>query len=717
MKVRLLLEGLECANCARKIQEKLQDIVEITEVSLNFTTSTLVYKSTNDILDTVIDLIDGIEKGLTIAVLDDENNKLKTILLNGKKVNEDEGNKDINEEVNSIKVKLKIKNLTRIVIGLSLYLVAIIGVTVFKVDFYIYFYIPAYLIIGYPVLKRSVVNISNLEIFDENFLMVVATLGAFIIGEWAEAVGVMLFYGIGEILENRAIQKSKNNIKALLDIKARYCNLVRDGKILKVEPSKTKIGDIILVNRGEKVAVDGVITKGATYFDTSAITGEAVNCYLGVDDKVISGFINDSMPIEMRVTSSYKDSTVNKIIDMVEKSVEKKSKTENFITRFAKIYTPMVVLLTILVSVIPPLVLQESFSKWVHRGLIFLVVSCPCAIVLSIPMSYFLGIGLCSKNGILVKGSIYLDILKEIGTVVFDKTGTLTHGKFSIYKENLSSEAEFYLYVAEKFSIHPISKAVVANYESKYEDVILNNLNIRDVVEYASKGISLKVGEKFVLVGNEALMCDFGIDIPKIDNDNITVHVAIDYSYGGNIVLCDKVKDSSKIAIYGMKKRGIKDIVMLTGDIEKNAKNVVQALGINSFYSNLLPQDKAQKIEKIANNSSKKVMFVGDGINDAPALAKADVGISMGKLGSDIAVETSDIILMSDDISKINCAIDISKYSKKLVIQNIVFALVVKFGILFLAGIGFSNMWMAIFSDVGVTIITVLNSLRILRKY
>lgn len=582
------------------------------------------------------------------------------------------------------------------------------------------FMLIAYPIVSYGVIKQVFVNVKKGNLLDENFLMFIATIGAICLGEYPEAVGVMLFYNIGEYLESKAVNKSRKDIEQLMNIKPDVCNIMVDGELKSVNPSTVKVGDTIVVKVGEKVALDGVVIKGETRLDTSAITGESVLRGVSEGDEIISGVINKKAVIEVKVTKLFKDSTVSKIIDMVENATSKKSETENFITVFARYYTPMVVLSAILVAFLPPLFFDQDFKTWISRGLIFLVVSCPCALVLSIPLSYFSGIGVCSREGILVKGSNYLEALKNVDTVLMDKTGTITKGVFevvNIHNFNGFDEADLLelSYIAESRSTHPIANSIM-KYAKEKIDVDLSG--IESYEEISAHGIVCRYNDSEILCGNERLMLEKDVEkFEVVSSVNTKVYIAIDKMYVGCIEISDVIKDNMKNVISNMKKVGIKNIVMLTGDSEKVAKSVAQEIGIEKYFSQLLPNGKVEVIEQYLynKNSSSKVAFIGDGINDAPVIARADVGISMGGVGSDAAIEASDIVFMTDEVGKIVQGKQIASITSKIVWQNIVMAIGIKFLVLILSVFGLTNMWIAIFADVGVAILAVLNSLRILR--
>ena len=575
----------------------------------------------------------------------------------------------------------------------------------------------AYILLGKDTVLKAVKNVEKGDFFDENFLMTVATLGAIIIGEYPEAVAVMLFYEVGELFQSYAINKSRKSIADMMDIKPEYANVIRDNKSEKVEPDEVQIDEIIEIKPGERVPLDAIIIKGETTLDTSALTGESIPVEVREGASILSGCINLNALILAKVTKEYFDSTVNKVLDLVENAAAKKSTSERLITRFAKIYTPIVISLAVLLAILPPIISEEyNFRLWIFRALSFLVVSCPCAFVISVPLSFFSGIGAASRAGILIKGGNYLEILSKVDTVVFDKTGTLTKGVFNVQKvvvlDKNKKEDEFISLVAmaESGSNHPISKSI-----QKYYNKEIDKNSINSIKEISGKGIEAIINNKKILVGNEKL-----IDIPNnvIVNDIGTIlYVEIDNKFAGYIVISDELKKDSKKTIKDLKDIGIKKTIMLTGDLEKVSKKVGKDLGLDEVYTNLLPQDKVSKFEeRIENKKSKgNVVFVGDGINDAPVLARADVGIAMGAMGSDAAIEAADVVIMTDEPSKIVTAIKSSKRTMKIAMQNITLAFGIKAIVLILSALGIADMWMAVFADTGVTILAVLNSFRALK--
>lgn len=609
--------------------------------------------------------------------------------------------------------------LNRIIIAIVLLIVITVFKTIVPVPGYVEFilYLIPYFVIGHDILRKSIKNISHGQVFDENFLMAVATIGAMCLGEYLEGSAVMVFYQIGELFQSIAVGKSRKNIAALMDIRPDYANIMVDGEIEEVDPDDVEIGSEIIINPGEKVPIDGIIVEGDTTLNTSALTGESVPRNAHCGDEIYSGSINMTARITVKTTKEFGESTVSKILDLVENSSMKKSKTENFITKFAKYYTPVVCYSALALAVIPPIVLTimgqpAHVSDWIFRALTFLVISCPCALVISIPLSFFGGIGCASKNGILVKGSNYLETLSDVKYFVFDKTGTLTKGVFEVTdvvpaegfdKYNLLEYAAY----AESASTHPISVSLKKAYNQKIDNTLVDHIQ-----EIAGHGVEADYNDHHILAGNAKLMKLKGVGYSAYTKAGTLVYVAVDDKYAGCIVISDIIKDHAKEAISGLKSLGAKETVMLTGDSASTADFVANTIGIDTVHSELLPADKVEEVEKLlANKSDKeKLAFVGDGINDAPVLSRADIGIAMGGLGSDAAIEAADVVLMDDDPLKISLAMKISTKTLKIVKQNIVFALAVKFICLVLGALGIANMWLAIFADVGVMILAVMNA-------
>lgn len=616
------------------------------------------------------------------------------------------------------------KVLYRIIISLVLLIAVSIADTLVELPLIaqIVLYLIPYFIIGYDILKKAGKGILNRQVFDENFLMAVATVGAILLGDFREGSAVMLFYQIGELFQSFAVGKSRKNITALMDIRPDYANIIVDGKLEQVDPDDVEIGTEIVVNPGEKVPIDGVITEGNTTLNTSALTGESVPRNAKCGEEVISGCINLTGTITLKTTKEFGDSTVSKILDLVENSSMKKSRSENFITRFAKYYTPAVCYSALVLAILPPIIsllmgISPAWQQWIVRALTFLVISCPCALVISIPLSFFGGIGCASTNGILVKGSNYLEALADTKYIVFDKTGTLTKGVFEvsgIYPEQGITKEKLIEYAAyaESGSSHPISVSLKKAYGKE-----MSLERVYDIEEIAGHGVKAVVDGKTVYAGNLRLMNKMGISVSREYDEGTMVYVAVDNHYAGCITISDVIKETSKDAISGLKKHGIKQTVMLTGDAEKTAERVAQEIGMDKVCSELLPADKVNEVEKLlAQKAAKeKLAFVGDGINDAPVLSRADIGIAMGALGSDAAIEAADIVLMDDDPAKISLAMKISLKTLKIVKQNIVFALAIKAICLILGALGIAGMWLAIFADVGVMVLAVLNATRALK--
>lgn len=603
----------------------------------------------------------------------------------------------------------------RVIISFILFIVALIG-KFNNIWINNIFYIISYLLVGLEILKNAFLNIIKGKIFDENFLMTVATIGAFIIGEVPEAVAVILFYQVGELFQDYAVDKSKKSITELMNIRADYANVLEKSKIKKVSPEEVNINSIIVISPGERIPLDGVVIEGSSSIDTKALTGESIPRDISIGDSVISGCINLNGVIKVKVVKSFGESTVSKILDLVENAASKKSKSENFITRFARFYTPIVVIIAIILGTVIPFIIDGSYEEWIYRALSFLVVSCPCALVLSIPLSFFGGIGGASKIGVLIKGSNYLEMLSKVDTMLFDKTGTLTKGVFSIQKINAIDISESKLLeivaYAENYSNHPIADTIKKSYNKKIDEK-----KIKNIKELSGLGISAEVNKMKVLVGNEKLMKKNKISFKRCNDIGTILYIAINSKYIGYIIISDEIKDDTKHSIELLKSDCVKNIIMLTGDKEEVASDVSKKLGIDSYYSELLPQDKYKIVEDIIKNKQidSFVSFVGDGINDAPVLALVDVGIAMGGVGADSAIEAADIVIMTDEISKIGSVIDLSKKTMRIVKENIFFAITVKIAVLILAALGISSMWHAVFADVGVSILAILNALRMLK--
>lgn len=700
------IKGLECPQCAAKIEHNLNALDEIKAATVDVLGKKIVINpnkkfSSEDITKLVQKEVDRVEEGVTV-------------LMPNSAIEEDEEIEETEENFKSIR--------NRFILGAIILAAAIFVPKNLFVPRLILFLI-SYFTVGYDVLFKAVKNIKKGQIFDENFLMAIATLGAFAIKEFPEAVSVMLFYQIGEMFQDLAVGKSRKSITSLMNIRPDYANLKIEGEIKKVLPKEVKLGDIIVIKPGEKVALDGKITNGSSTFDTSALTGEAIPRTFEIGDEILSGFINTTNLVEIEVTKSFENSTISKILDLVQNASSKKSKTENFITKFARFYTPAVVIIALLIAILPMIFVKDAqFSTWLYRALIFLVVSCPCALVVSIPLGFFGGIGGASKNGILIKGANYLEALNNLETVVFDKTGTLTKGKFKVSEINVQNSKYTkddllkYAAIAESFSNHPIAQSIVLEYEKNNKKLEKTDSSEFEFEEIAGHGVKVKYENSEILAGNLKLLKKENIEAAEKDAVGTVVYVAKDGKYLGNLIIADEIKEDAKKTIEELNNLGIKNVVMLTGDNRKIGENVASKLNISKVFTDLLPLGKVEKMEEFLKNKSTngKVLFVGDGINDAPVLARADIGVAMGGVGSDAAIEAADMIIMNDEPSKIVTALKIAKKTKKIVWQNIIFALGVKIIILVMGALGFATMWEAVFGDVGVALIAILNATRAL---
>lgn len=697
----VMLEGLGCANCAAKMEKEISGLEGVEFAAVDFVSKKLTMEISPKVNRTELnEKIEGIVKKIEpdVKIVFEKD----TSKANIKENNEEE------EGVNK-------KEIIRLVVGGAIFAVGIIFN--FQNWLELTLFIISYIIVGGEVVLRAIKGIARGQVFSEHFLMSITTIGAFFVGEYPEGVAVMLFYLVGELFQDIAVGHSRKSISALMDIRPDYANLKVGDEIRKVSPEEVNIGDIIIVKPGEKVPLDGKVIEGNSMVDTAALTGESVPRELEPGNDALSGFINKNGVLTIEVTKDFGDSTVSKILDLVQNASSKKAPTEKFITKFARSYTPIVVFGALALAIIPPLVIPgATFSTWIYRALVFLVISCPCALVISIPLGFFGGIGGASKRGILVKGSNYLEALNNVETVVFDKTGTLTKGVFEVVKIN--SQIDFtneelieYAAFAESHSSHPIALSILKVYN---KDVDITK--IEDYEEIAGHGILAKVGGKEILAGNSKLMNKENIKYQEVETLGTIVHVAVDKKYAGNIVISDAVKEDSADAIKGLKALGVRNTVMLTGDSKAVGEKIATQLGIDKVYTELLPADKVEKIEDLdAKKSHKgKIVFVGDGINDAPVLARADIGMAMGGLGSDAAIEAADIVIMTDEPSKIVTAIKVAKRTRKIVMQNIVFALGVKAIFLALGAVGVATMWEAVFADMGVAIIAILNAMRIM---
>jgi len=699
---KFILEGLDCANCASKIEEKVATLSGIQLANVNFPTKTLTIEIEEDLeVKNIRDMIERINEIVKIHEPD-----VEVIELPKK------GSHKINEVEEEGKDEL-----VRLVLGAFLFVLAL--VFDFPKSLELMIYLTSYIIVGGEVVLRAGRNILRGQVFDENFLMAIATIGAFLIGEYPEGVAVMLFYQVGEIFQDMAVNNSRKSIRALMDIRPDFANLKIGDKIRKVSPEEVAIGDIIIVKPGEKVPLDGVVIEGTSMVDSSALTGESVPTKVEAGDIILSGVININAVLTIKIEKEFADSTVSRILDLVQNAGSKKAPTEKFITKFARVYTPVVVFLAIALAIFPPLFIEgATFSQWIYRALSFLVVSCPCALVVSVPLGFFGGIGGASKNGILVKGGNYLEALNNVELVVFDKTGTLTKGVFQVTeiktednvdKDQLLSYAAY----AEAFSNHPIATSILKAYGKE-----INKSTIENYEEIPGHGVKVIVEGKEILAGNHRLMDKENISFKKVDSIGTVVHIALNKSYLGYIVISDEIKKDSAKAIKALKAMGVKKIVMLTGDNSSVAAKIGEELGLDQVYAELLPDQKVEKLEQLEKEKTAKgkLVFVGDGINDAPVLARADIGIAMGGVGSDAAIEASDLVIMTDEPSKIAEGIKIARNTRKIVMENIWFSLVVKALILVLVAMGLGTMWEAVFGDVGVTVIAVLNSMRAMNR-
>ena len=724
----LFIEGLDCPNCAAKIERKLNTLQKIKAATVDFLGKRVIVESEDFSQDELAKFIqtevDKIEDGVKIST--------KRLHSHGHTHHHSHSHSRVHShshthgEGDTDKIKKKL-----LIGGIIFVLGIFIPKTLFIPKFAVF--LVSYFIIGGDVLVSAVKNILRGQVFDENFLMSIATIGAFAIGEYPEGVAVMLFYQLGELFQGIAVNNSRKSIIALMDIRSDYANLKTDSEIKKVNPDEIKVADIIVVKPGEKVPLDGKIITGNSTFDTSALTGESLPREAKTGDIVLSGFINKTGLVEIEVTKVFSESTVSKILDLVENSSSKKSKTENFITKFAKYYTPIVVITALIMAIFPPLLIPNTtFTDWIYRALIFLVVSCPCALIISIPLGFFGGIGGASKHGILVKGANYLEALNNVESIVMDKTGTLTKGVFKVTEINVENNVKIndfennktdltqplllkYAAHIEKFSNHPIAQSIVSEYENSFAKTDENI--VKDFEEISGFGIKANINNHQILAGNSKLMNSENIRFDKKENLGTVVYIAFNRQYIGNILISDEIKEDSPKAIRGMKANGIKEIVMLTGDNNAIGKNIAEKLEIDKVFTELLPNEKVEKLEEIYKTKSEKgkVVFVGDGINDAPVLARADIGIAMGGVGSDAAIEAADVVIMNDEPSKIVTAMKIAKKTKSIVWQNITLAFTVKIIVLILGLFGDATMWEAVFADVGVALLAVLNATRVLK--
>lgn len=697
---QVTLKGLDCAHCAAEIEQGTKTLPKVKNATVNLLkqqmeVTTEQYTSIEELLQSISEIVHKHEPDVEVSIAS------QTQTSNTKQSEKSEFQKEFQ------------KTIMRFCVGIVFFVggVLLIKQNISFVPFFI-----SYIIFGYDVLWRAIKNIKKGQIFDENFLMSISTIGAIFLGEMAEAVFVMLFYQIGETFQSYAVNRSRKSITELMDIRPDYANLVVGEQTKKVEPSEVAVGDYIVVKAGEKIPLDGIVAEGNGQLDTSALTGEALPVNVSVGEAVYSGSLNINGLFKIQVTKNFGNSTVVKILEMVENATAKKSKTEQFITKFARVYTPFVVCAAVLLAIIPPLITDGNFKMWLSRALIFLVISCPCALVLSVPLGFFSGIGEASKRGILVKGSNYIHALKDVNTIIFDKTGTLTKGVFEVAQINATNNytEKTVLEIAakaEKNSNHPIAVSITKQYQTEYGEI---TEEIQNYKEISGHGICCEINGKQILAGNEKLMKQFDIPYEVCTAIGSIVYIAENSKFAGSIVVADTIKQSSKNAIQKLKSLGIQNIIMLTGDNAATAKQISEELALNEYYAELLPQNKVEILEKILKkqNNNANVAFVGDGINDAPVLARADIGIAMGGIGSDAAIEAADVVIMNDDISKIEDGIIISKNTNRIVNQNIVFALTVKAIVLVLGALGIATMWLAVFADVGVALIAILNSMR-----
>ena len=702
MKRVFVLKGLTCPNCSSKIEREVAALGGVNESSINLVAQTLTVDFSGDYsgdaLDDITRIVHSHESDVEVAMPEDTADKAE-----GEPENSDKS------------------TIARLALGAAVYAAGIVLTYFFP---YVNGYITlgvlvlAYIILGADVVMRALKNILKGRVFDENFLMTISTVGAFAIGEYPEAVAVMLFYQIGELFQDMAVRRSRKSISSLMDIRPDSANVKRNGAWISVSPQEVAVGEIIVVKPGEKIPLDGVVIDGESMLDTRALTGESVPRSIKKGDTALSGCINQSGAVTIEVTKEYGESTVSKIIDLVENAASRKAPTENFITKFARYYTPAVVILAAFLAVVPPLLFGGVWAEWINRSFVFLVISCPCALVISVPLTFFSGIGSASRKGVLVKGSNYLEALNSLETVVFDKTGTLTKGVFRVSDINTDNgftggQVLQLAAAAESMSNHPIARSIAEEYGGEIDES-----KITDYSEISGHGISAVYDGSRVLVGNDKLMKRFGINFKKCEKAGTVVYVACDGKYAGSILISDEIKSDSRKAISQLKALGVKNTVMLTGDNEEIAKAVSGELGLDEYHSQLLPDQKVEILERLDKSKGKggKLAFVGDGVNDAPVLARADIGIAMGGLGSDAAIEAADVVLMTDEPSKLVDAVKTAKATRRIVKQNIIFALAVKAAFLVLGAFGIAGMWEAVFGDVGVMLLAVLNAMRILKK-
>lgn len=699
-----VLKGLDCPNCSAKIEKEVGELAGVSSSSINLMKQSLTISVEEDALSLVTKQIE------TIVHSHEPDVTVTEYIAESSVSTQETKTEDYNNKIRII----------RLIAGALIFISGIISNEFINVSLpvYLIFLVLAYIILGGDVVIKAIKNITKGRIFDENFLMSLSTIGAFVIGEYPEAVAVMLFYQIGEYFQDLAVNRSRKSIANLMNIRPDFATVLRNGEQTIVSPKTVSIGEIIVVKPGEKIPLDGIILEGDSMLDTKALTGESVPRTVHKGDEALSGCVNQNGALTIQVTKAFGESTVSKIIELVENASSRKAPTENFITTFARYYTPVVVIFALILAVAPPLLFNAEWIEWIHRAFVFLVISCPCALVISIPLTFFGGIGAASKHGVLVKGSNYLESLNNVSTVVFDKTGTLTKGVFKVTEilpDNGFTVERILEYgaKAEIYSNHPIAKSIIAAYEKDVDET-----NVTDYKEISGYGISVTADNKKILAGNSKLMTAEQIHYKPCDKAGTKVYIAVDGKYAGCILIADEIKEDSKRAIAELKRIGIEKTVMLTGDDEMIGKAVSQELGLDEYYAQLLPDQKVEKVELLESQKplKSKLAFVGDGINDAPVLARADVGIAMGGVGSDAAIEAADVVLMTDEPSKLVEAIEVAKATKRIVVQNIVLALTVKVMFMVLGAFGIAGMWEAVFGDVGVALIAVMNAMRTLKK-
>ena len=691
MKQEFLLSGLDCPHCAGKIETEVRALPDVQKADVNLMKQTLTVLSDVDLLAQVENIVHSHEPHVMVC------------------------RRGVKRAVEAASFK---GQLTRLGIGGLIFIAGLVLSRFFDLWVTLPVLVLAYGVLGYDVVFKALKNILRGRVFDENFLMSLSTIGAFVIGEYPEAVAVMLFYQVGELFQSMAVHRSRRSISQLMDIRPDTATVMRKGAAVTVSPDDVAVGERILVKPGERIPLDGVVLEGQSLVDTGALTGESLPREVMPGDEVLSGCINQSGALTVRVSKVYGDSTVAKIIDLVENAASKKAPAENFITTFARYYTPVVVVLAALLATVPPLLLSGGWAQWIHRGFVFLVVSCPCALVISIPLTFFGGIGAASRHGVLVKGSNYLDALNKLHTVVFDKTGTLTKGTFRVTKILPApgfTEAQVLSFAAqgECLSTHPIAASIMVAYQGN-----VDSSAISDYTQISGYGVQVCAEGKLLLCGNHRLLAERGIAAPPCEDVGTKIYVAVDGVYAGCILISDELKADSKAAVAALKHMGVEKVVMLTGDEAPIAETVAQELGLDEYHARLLPQDKVTRLEQLQNQkpSGTTIAFVGDGINDAPVLARADIGIAMGGLGSDAAIEAADVVIMTDEPSRLADALQIAKATRRIVVQNIVFALGIKGLFLLLGALGIAGMWEAVFADVGVAVLAILNAMRMLRK-